>query len=189
MADLVREGKVRAIGLSEVSVGQLRRAHAVHPIAALQSEYSLWQREVEADILPTCRELGIGFVPYSPLGRGFLSGQIRNQSAFGEHDFRATLPRFADGNLEANLALVDQLQAMASERGVTAAQLALAWVLAQGDDIVPIPGSRKIANLEANIAAVDLRLSPQELQAIGGVMNGVHGERYGEREMAILSGD
>lgn len=189
MADLVREGKVRAIGLSEVSVGQLRRAHATHPIAALQSEYSLWQREVEEAILPACRELGIGFVPYSPLGRGFLSGQIRSQSAFGEHDFRATLPRFADGNLEVNLALVDQLQAMAAQRGVTAAQLALAWVLAQGNDIVPIPGSRKVANLEANIAAVDLRLSPQDLQSIGGVMNGVHGERYGEREMAILSRD
>lgn len=189
MADLVREGKVRAIGLSEVSAGQLRRAHATHPIAALQSEYSLWQREVEEAILPACRELGIGFVPYSPLGRGFLSGQIRSQSAFGEHDFRATLPRFADGNLEANLALVDQLQAMAAQRGVTAAQLALAWVMAQGDDIVPIPGSRKIANLEANIAAVDLRLSARDLQAIGGVMHGVHGERYGEREMAILSRD
>ena len=188
MAELVREGKVRAIGLSEVTADQLRRAHAVHPIAALQSEYSLWFREVEDTVLPVCRELGIGFVPYSPLGRGFLTGSIRSRDDLEQNDFRAGLPRFAEGNLEANLALVDRLKALAEARGVTAAQLALAWVLAQGGDIVPIPGARKIANLEANVAAVGLRLSPEELAAIGEVMADVQGARYGEREVARLAG-
>ena len=188
MAELVREGKIRAIGLSEVTADQLRRAHATHPIAALQSEYSLWLRDAEDSVLPVCRELGIGFVPYSPLGRGFLTGRIRSRDDLEQDDFRAGLPRFAEGNLEANLALVDKLNAMAAERAVTAAQLALAWVLAQGDDIVPIPGARKIGNLEANVAAVDLRLSPQELASIGDVMAGVQGARYGERELARLVG-
>ena len=188
MAELVGEGKVRAIGLSEVTADQLRRAHAIHPISALQSEYSLWLRDAEDVILPTCRELGIGFVPYSPLGRGFLTGRIRSRDDLEQDDFRAGLPRFAEGNLEANLALVDKLNAMAGERGVTAAQLALAWVLAQDDHIVPIPGARKIGNLEANVAAVDLRLSPEELASIGDVMTGVQGARYGEREMARLAG-
>jgi aryl-alcohol dehydrogenase-like predicted oxidoreductase len=188
MAELVREGKVGAIGLSEVTADQLRRAHAVHPIAALQSEYSLWFREVEDSILPTCRELGIGFVPYSPLGRGFLTGQIRSRDDLEQDDFRAGLPRFAESNLEANLALVDTLKAMAAARNVTAAQLALGWVLAQGDDIVPIPGARKIPNLEANVAAVSLQLSADELASIGAVMAGVQGARYGEREMVRLAG-
>jgi len=188
MAELVREGKILAIGLSEVTADQLRRAHATHPIAALQSEYSLWLRDAEDSVLPVCRELGIGFVPYSPLGRGFLTGRIRSRDDLEQDDFRAGLPRFAEGNLEANLALVDKLNAMAGERAVTAAQLALAWVLAQGDDIVPIPGARKIGNLEANVAAVDLRLSPQELASIGDVMTGVQGARYGERELARLAG-
>ena len=188
MAELVREGKIRAIGLSEVTADQLRRAHATHPVAALQSEYSLWLRDAEDSVLPVCRELGIGFVPYSPLGRGFLTGRIRSRDDLEQDDFRAGLPRFAEGNLEANLALVDKLNAMAAERAVTAAQLALAWVLAQGDDIVPIPGARKIGNLEANVAAVDLRLSPQELASIGDVMTGVQGARYGERELARLAG-
>jgi aryl-alcohol dehydrogenase-like predicted oxidoreductase len=188
MAELVREGKVGAIGLSEVTADQLRRAHAVHPIAALQSEYSLWFREVEDSILPTCRELGIGFVPYSPLGRGFLTGQIRSRDDLEQDDFRAGLPRFAESNLEANLALVDTLKAMAAARNVTAAQLALGWVLAQGDDIVPIPGARKIPNLEANVAAVSLQLSADELASVGAVMAGVQGARYGEREMVRLAG-
>ena len=188
MAELVREGKIRAIGLSEVTADQLRRAHATHPIAALQSEYSPWLRDAEDLVLPVCRELGIGFVPYSPLGRGFLTGRIRSRDDLEQDDFRAGLPRFGEGNLEANLALVDKLNAMAAERAVTAAQLALAWVLAQGDDIVPIPGARKIGNLEANVAAVDLRLSPQELASIGDVMAGVQGARYGERELARLVG-
>ena len=188
MATLVEEGKVRAIGLSEVSADQLRRAHSVHPITALQSEYSLWFRDAEQSVLPTCRELGIGFVPFSPLGRGFLTGGIRSRDDLEQDDFRAGLPRFAEGNLEANLALVDRLKGMADARGVTAAQLALAWVLGQGDDIVPIPGARKIPNLEANASAVDLRLSADELAAIGGVMAGVRGARYGEREQARLAG-
>lgn len=188
MAELVKEGKVRALGLSEVSADQLRRAHGVHPIAALQSEYSLWQREVEQDMLPACRELGVGFVPFSPLGRGFLSGSIRSRADLEKDDFRAGLPRFAEENLEANLALVDKLTAMAEERGVTAAQLALAWVLAAGDDVVPIPGARKIPNLEANVAATDIVLSADDLAAIGAVMEGVRGERYGAREQARLVG-
>lgn len=186
MADLVREGKVRAIGLSEVNADQLRGAHAVHPIAALQSEYSLWQRDVEDSVLPVCRELGIAFVPYSPLGRGFLSGKIRSRQDLEQDDFRSTLPRFADGNLETNLALVDTLSAMAGERGVTAAQLALAWVLAQGDDVVPIPGARKIPHLEDNVAAADIPLSADDLARIGSVMAGVRGERYGQREAALV---
>jgi aryl-alcohol dehydrogenase-like predicted oxidoreductase len=189
MAELVREGKVREIGLSEVSAGQLRRAHGVHPIAALQSEYSLWTRDVEREVLPTCRELGITFVPYSPLGRGFLSGKIRGAEDFGENDFRAGQPRFTGDNLAANLALVDRLQAMGEERGVSAAQLALAWVLAQGEDVIPIPGARKIEHLEANIAAADLQLAAEDLAAIGAVMAGVQGPRYGEREMSIVGRD
>lgn len=188
MADLVREGKVRAIGLSEVTADQLRRAHGVHPIAALQSEYSLWYRDVEQDILPTCRELGVAFVPYSPLGRGFLTGRIRSREDLEQNDFRTTLPRFADGNLNANLALVDRLGAIAEQKGVTTAQLALAWVLGQGKDIVPIPGARKIPHLEANVAAASLQLTEAELQAIGAVMDGVQGARYGERENARLVG-
>ena len=188
MAELVREGKVRAIGLSEVTADQLRRAHAVHPIAALQSEYSLWFRDVEDAILPACRELGIGFVPFSPLGRGFLSGQIRSREDLEQDDFRAGLPRFSEENMAANLALVDKLRVMAEARGATAAQLALAWVLAQGDDIVPIPGARKIHHLEANAAAANLRLSPEDLAAIGEVMADVQGARYAERELARLVG-
>jgi aryl-alcohol dehydrogenase-like predicted oxidoreductase len=188
MADLVREGKVRAIGLSEVTADQLRRAHAVHPIAALQSEYSLWFREAEESILPICRELGIAFVPYSPLGRGFLTGRIRSRTDLEQDDFRAGLPRFAEGNLEANLALVEKLEAIALARGVTAAQLALAWVLAQGSDMIPIPGARKIANLEANVAAASLHLSREDLTSVGDVMKDVRGARYGEREMARLVG-
>lgn len=188
MADLVKEGKVRAIGLSEVNVDQLRRAHAVHPIAALQSEYSLWERGVEDEIFPAVRELGIGFVPFSPLGRGFLSGKIRSRDDLESNDFRAGLPRFDEANLAANLTLVDTLQAIGAERGVTAAQLALAWVLAQGDDVVPIPGARKIPHLEDNIAAADILLSPADLTRIGGVMADVRGARYGQRELARLSG-
>lgn len=186
MADLVQAGKARFLGLSEVTADQLRRAHAVHPISALQSEYSLWERYVEEEMLATCRELGIGLVPYSPLGRGFLSGGIRSKADLESNDFRSTLPRFDDANLDANLKLVDRLRAIADEKGVTPAQLALAWVLAQGDDIVPIPGSRKIAHLEDNIAAVDIMLTPEERGRIADAMSGVQGARYAEREMAML---
>lgn len=186
MADLVKAGKVRALGLSEASADTIRRAHAVHPIAAVQSEYSLWTRDPERDVIPTCRELGIGFVPYSPLGRGFLTGQIKSSADLGENDFRANLPRFNEANLDANLALVEALRKLAEKRGVTAAQLALAWVLQQGDDIVPIPGARKIRHLEENIRAVELTLDAAERAGIAAVMENVQGDRYGERQLALL---
>jgi aryl-alcohol dehydrogenase-like predicted oxidoreductase len=180
MADLVRAGKVRTLGLSEASAATIRRAHGVHPIAAVQSEYSLWTRDPEGEVLDTCRELGIGFVPFSPLGRGFLTGAITSASGFGADDFRRKLPRFEEENIARNLAAVERLKAFAAGKGVTAAQLALAWVLAQGDFIVPIPGSRKIANLEANVAAAALDLSADEIAAIGGLISpgDVSGERY-----------
>ena len=181
MAGLVAQGKVRALGLSEASADQIRRAHAVHPIAALQSEYSLWTREVEGEILDTCRELGIGLVPFSPLGRGFLSGAIRRPDDIGEGDFRRGLPRFSPENMAANAALVALLEARAAERGVSAAQLALAWVLHQGDFIVPIPGARRIAHLEQNVAAAALRLTPQEAGELGELLapEKFAGARYG----------
>ncbi|MGO9673163.1 MAG: aldo/keto reductase [Methylocella sp.] len=186
MAELVKAGKVRALGLSEASAQTIRRAHAVHPIAAVQSEYSLWTRDPEADVIPTCRELGIGFVPYSPLGRGFLSGQIKSRADLGENDFRVNLPRFAAGNLEANLALVEAIQKLAEKRGATAAQLALAWVLQQGEDIVPIPGARKIRHLEENVRAVELTLDAAEVASLAAAMEKVQGDRYAERQLALL---
>jgi aryl-alcohol dehydrogenase-like predicted oxidoreductase len=182
MAELVREGKVRAIGLSETSADTLRRAHAVHPIAALQSEYSLWTRDPEGEILDTCRELGIGFVPFSPLGRGFLTGKIQKPEDLGANDFRRGLPRFSEENMAANAALVQLLEAMAADRGVTAAQLALAWVIHQGDFIVPIPGARRIAHLEQNVAAASIRLSAEELKTLGELLAAekFSGKRYGD---------
>lgn len=186
MAELVHAGKARFLGLSEVTADQLRRAHAVHPITALQSEYSLWERYVEDEMLATCRELGIGLVPYSPLGRGFLSGTIRSKADLATDDFRSTLPRFDDANLDANLKLVDRLRELAEEKGVTAAQLALAWVLAQGDDIVPIPGSRKIANVDDNIAAIGITLTRDDRTRIAAAMSGVQGARYAPRELSML---
>lgn len=189
MAELVREGKVRALGLSEASAAVLRRAHAVHPIAALQSEYSLWTRDPEGEILDTCRELGIGFVPFSPLGRGYLTGKIQKPEDFGADDFRRTLPRFSAENMAANAALVKTLEEMATQRGVTAAQLALAWVIGQGDFIVPIPGARKIGHLEQNVAAADLDLSPQELKTLGDMLapEKFAGKRYGEAAMSLTN--
>jgi aryl-alcohol dehydrogenase-like predicted oxidoreductase len=186
MAELVREGKVRAIGLSEVSAATLRKAHAVHPIAALQSEYSLWTRDPEQGVLATCRELGIGFVPFSPLGRGFLTGAIRSADQLGEGDFRRGLPRFEAENIEKNLAAVARLEKLAGEKNVSAAQLALAWVLHQGDFIVPIPGSRKISNLEQNVAAASIVLSPAEVAEIGGLItpDQIAGPRYAAAAMA-----
>ena len=182
MADLVREGKVRTIGLSEAGPATIRRAHAVHPIAAVQSEYSLWTRNPEIDVLATCRELGIGFVPFSPLGRGFLTGAITSSSQFAANDFRRKLPRFEDANIARNLAVVAELQRFAEQKGTTAAQLALAWVLHQGDFIVPIPGSRKISNLEQNVAAASIRLDAGELARIGDLVTPekVAGSRYPE---------
>jgi len=180
MASLVDAGKVRFLGLSEVSGATLRRAHSVHPITAVQSEYSLWTRDPEVGILPTCRELGVGFVPFSPLGRGFLGGGIRSLDALPKDDFRRGIPRFQSENLDRNLALVARLQEIAAVKGCTPAQLALAWVLAQGDDIVPIPGTKRRAYLEQNMAAVDLRLSGADREALEGLFprGAAAGDRY-----------
>src|SRR5919197_4423040 len=159
MAELVAEGKIRHIGLSEAAPDTIRRANVVHPITAVQTEYSLWSRDPENDVLPTCRELGIGFVAYSPLGRGFLAGRFTSTDELDEGDFRRTGPRFTGDNLRANLRLADKVKEIAAEKGVTPAQLAIAWLLAQGDDIVPIPGTKRRTYLEQNAAAVDVELS------------------------------
>jgi len=189
MAELVRQGKIKALGLSEASAETIRRAHAVHPIAAVQSEYSLWTRDPEENgVLETCRELGIGFVPFSPLGRGVLTGALKKLDGLAADDFRRTLPRFEAENFDANLALVSLLEAMAKEKGVQPAQLALAWVLAQGDFIVPIPGASKIPHLEQNVAAADIVLSADEAKTLGDMLSPkkVAGGRYPARmaEMA-----
>ena len=189
MAELVKEGKVRALGLSEAGADIIRRAHAVHPISALQSEYSLWTRDPEGEILDTCRELGIGFVPFSPLGRGFLTGKVQKPEDFGDNDFRRTLPRFSAENMAANASLVQKLDEMATARGVTAAQLALAWVLSRGDFIVPIPGARKIGHLEQNVAAADIILSPEEISMLGEMLSPdkFSGKRYGDAAMSLTN--
>ena len=190
MAELVREGKVKTLGLSEAGAATIRRAHAVHPIAAVQSEYSLWSRDPETNgVFDACRELGIGFVPYSPLGRGALTGAIRNTGDLDADDFRRTLPRFQDEAFAANAALVAQLEAMAAEKGVTAAQLALAWVLHQGDFIVPIPGARKVAHLEQNAAAADIALTPDEAARLGATLDPakVQGKRYTDASLAMTN--
>jgi aryl-alcohol dehydrogenase-like predicted oxidoreductase len=166
MAELVRAGKVRHLGLSEAGARTIRRAHAVHPIAALQSEWSLWTRDLEAEIVPVCRELGIGIVPFSPLGRGFLTGRYGSVEGLAETDVRRSQPRFADGNLEQNLAIVARLNELAAAKGVTAGQLALAWVQHRGDDVVPIPGTRRQRYLEENLAALSIELSADDLAAI-----------------------
>ena len=186
MADLVREGKVRALGLSEAGAEIIRRAHAVHPISALQSEYSLWTRDPEGEILNTCRELGIGFVPFSPLGRGFLTGTIHKPDELADDDFRRTIPRFSEENMAANAALIRLLGEMAADKGITAAQLALAWVLHRGDDIVPIPGARKIPHLEQNVAAAEIALTPQEVKELGDLLapEKFAGARYGRQAAA-----
>ncbi len=166
MAELVAAGKVRYLGLSEASAETLRRAHAVHPISALQTEYSLWTRDVEERILPTTRELGIGFVAYSPLGRGFLSGRFSSPDDIPEGDFRASNPRFQGDNFRRNLAIVQRVRELADEKGVTAAQLALAWVQSRGDDVVPIPGTKRVKYLEENVAATEIELSESDLQRL-----------------------
>jgi aryl-alcohol dehydrogenase-like predicted oxidoreductase len=183
MKELVDAGKVRYLGLSEASPETIRRAHAVHPIAALQTEYSLWSRDPEDAILPTVRELGIGFVAYSPLGRGFLTGAITSLDDLEDGDFRRGNPRFAEDNLAANLALVEVIRSLAAEKDVTPAQLALAWVLAQGDDVVPIPGTKRRTYLEENIAATEVRLTADELAAIAAALPPVVGERYPAQNM------
>jgi aryl-alcohol dehydrogenase-like predicted oxidoreductase len=166
MADLVRQGKVRYLGMSEAAPATIRRAHRVHPITALQTEYSLWTRDPEEQILPTVRELGVGFVAYSPLGRGFLSGKIKSIDDLEENDFRRRSPRFQGENFQKNLDLVARVEEIAREKRVTPSQLALAWVLAQGGDIVPIPGSKRRTHLEENVKALDVRLTERDLQRI-----------------------
>ena len=190
MADLVKAGEVRALGLSEASAASIQRAHAIHPIAAVQSEYSLWTRGVEAEVLPTCKELGIGLVPYSPLGRGFLTGAIRDRKSLGDNDFRLSQPRFSEAAFDANLAIVGALERLAEAKGVTAAQLALAWLLAQGDAIVPIPGARKIRNLEDNAAAAGIDLSRADLAAIEAAVphQAITGARYAAAQQALVDG-
>ncbi len=188
MAGLVAEGKVRFLGLSEVSPSTLRRAHAVHPITAVQSEYSLWTRDPEDGILAACRELGVGFVPFSPLGRGFLSGKVRTLDNLPAEDFRRGVPRLQGENLGRNLGLVDRLADLAREKGCTPAQLALAWVLAQGEQIVPIPGTKRRRYLEENAAAADLVLSPADLDRIEAAVprSSVAGDRYPPESMALV---
>ncbi|HSD24595.1 MAG TPA: aldo/keto reductase [Solirubrobacterales bacterium] len=187
MAELVEEGKVLHLGLSEAAPETIRRAHAVHPITALQTEYSLWTRDPEAEILPTCRELGIGFVPYSPLGRGFLTGRFTSPDDFEESDFRRSNPRFEGGNFEANQRIVAKVREIAEEKGATPAQLALAWVLAQGDDIVPIPGTRRRKYLEENVVAVDVELTEDDLARIEEELPAPAGDRYNEVGMASVN--
>jgi aryl-alcohol dehydrogenase-like predicted oxidoreductase len=188
MAELVRAGKVRYLGLSEAKPETIRRAHAVHPIAALQTELSLWTRDVEAEILPTVRRLGIGFVAYSPLGRGFLTGRFRAEADFVDGDYRRFSPRFEGDNLRRNVGLVDRIAAIADEKGVTSAQLALAWVLAQGRDVVPIPGTKHVRYLEEDLGALDVRLREADLRRLDeAAPKGVAaGERYPEAAMRAI---
>jgi aryl-alcohol dehydrogenase-like predicted oxidoreductase len=185
MADLVREGKVRYLGLSEASAATIRRAYSVHPITAVQTEYSLWSRDIEDDILPTCRELGIGFVPYSPLGRGFLTGQIQKFEDLAADDYRRFSPRFQGENFQKNLELVHKINEISREKDCQPSQLALAWLLAQGDDIVPIPGTKRIKYLEENVGALKISLTENDLARINEVApRGVAaGERYHEAGM------
>jgi aryl-alcohol dehydrogenase-like predicted oxidoreductase len=185
MGELVQAGKVRYLGLSEAAPATIRRAHAVHPISALQTEYSVWARDPETEILPTIRELGIGFVPYSPLGRGFLTGTVRSVDDLEENDFRRFQPRFLGDNLEANIAIVEQIDALASAKGCTPAQVALAWVHAQGRDLAPIPGTKRRHYLEENIGALDVELSDDDLARLDG-LGTARGDRYAD--MSPLNG-
>jgi len=182
MATLVRAGKVRHLGLSEAAPATIRRAHRVHPIAALQSEYSLWYRQPEKEVLPVCRELGIGFVPFSPLGRGFLSGTVNDTDSLAANDVRRRLPRFQGSNLDHNLALVQRLSAMANDKRCTTAQLALAWLLAKGGDIVPIPGTKRVKYVEENVAAANIKLTKHEVDQLEATFtpDAAAGERYNE---------
>jgi aryl-alcohol dehydrogenase-like predicted oxidoreductase len=187
LAELVQEGKVRHIGLSEAAPDTIRRAHAVHPITAVQSEYSLWSRDIEAEVLPTLRELGIGLVAYSPIGRGFLAGRFTDPAELDEGDFRRSNPRFTGQNLERNQRLAAKVRELAEEKGVTSGQLALAWVLAQGDDIVPIPGTKRVSYLEENWAAREVELTGEDLERIDAELPEVAGERYDRSGMATLN--
>ena len=189
MAELVREGKVRFLGLSEAGAEAIRRAHAVHPITALESEYSLWTRDPEDEVLPVCRELGIGFVPYSPLGRGFLTGKIQKPEDLPDDDYRKTTPRFQGENFQRNLEIVKRVEEIAREKRCTPAQLALAWVLAQGQDIVPIPGTKRRKYLQENIGALDVDLTSKDLERIDEVApkDAFAGSRYPEAMMKLLN--
>ena len=189
MAELVQQGKVRYLGLSEAAPATIRRAQAIHPISALQTEYSLWSRDPEDEILPTLRELGIGFVPYSPLGRGFLTGAIASPDDFAPDDFRRRSPRFQGENFAKNLELVEQVKAIANEKGITAGQLALAWLLAQGDNIVPIPGTKRRKYLEENIGAATVTLTAEDINRINAVApQGIAaGDRYPAQNMSALN--
>lgn len=188
LAELVREGKIRHIGLSEAGPNTLRKAAAVHPIAALQSEYSLWERDVENDILPVCRELGIGFVPYSPLGRGFLTGQIKSRADLPEGDWRHNDPRMSEENFASNFSIVEAVTAVAERHQVSPAQIALAWLLAQGDDIVPIPGTKRRATMSDSLAAAAVTLSSDDLSALEAAapVGATSGPRYSERGMKMV---
>ena len=188
MAELVKEGKVRHIALSEAGPETLRRAAATHPITALQSEYSLWERDVEEKILPVCRELGIGFVPYSPLGRGFLTGQFKSRADLPEGDWRHNDPRYADENFAENLKIVDVVRTVADAHGVTPAQIALAWLLAQGDDVVPIPGSKRRVTMEDSVAAANVTLSDADVATLNAAapVGATAGPRYGEMGMKMV---
>jgi aryl-alcohol dehydrogenase-like predicted oxidoreductase len=189
MAELVAAGKVRFLGLSEAAPATVRRAHATHEIVALQTEYSLWSRDAEAELLPTVRELGIAYVAYSPLGRGFLTGQFKSPADFPDDDYRRFHPRFTGGNFEKNIALVGEIEAMAAGKGCTAAQLAIAWVLARGDDIVPIPGTKRREYLEQNIGALEVRLTREELERLDQILppGAAAGPRYHEAGMATIN--
>ncbi|GLC23850.1 aldo/keto reductase [Roseisolibacter agri] len=186
MADLVREGKVRFLGLSEAGERTIRRAHAVHPITALQSEYSLWERNLEPRIIPLLRELGIGLVPFAPLGRGFLTGEVKRAEEYPENDFRRGDPRYQGANFDANVRAAGAVRDVAARKGATAAQVALAWLLHQGEDIVPIPGTKRRARLEENVAAAELRLTAEELATLDAALapGQIAGPRYGEKQMA-----
>ncbi len=188
MAELVREGKVRQLGLSEAGPETIRRAHAVHPIAALQSEYSIWERDVEDEILPLCRELGVGFVPYSPLGRGFLAGQIPSRDDLPADDWRRNDPRWSEENFPANLKIVEVIREVAERNDASLAQVALAWLLAQGDDIVPIPGVKRIATMADSAQAADLDLSTSDIEQISSAVpqGAAQGPRYGEAGMRMV---
>jgi aryl-alcohol dehydrogenase-like predicted oxidoreductase len=185
LAELVTEGKIRHIGLSEAGPAKIRRAHAVHPVAALQTEYSLWTRDVEAELLPLLRELSIGFVPYSPLGHGFLTGQIRSTDQLADDDWRKTNPRFTGENLQRNLRIVEEVEAVAAEAGATPAQIALAWLLAQGDHIAPIPGTKRVSRVEENTAADGIELSAEQIERLDNLTPAA-GERHEESTMATI---
>ncbi len=189
MAELVQEGKVRFLGLSEASAQTIRRAHAVHPISALQSEYSLWSRDVEAEILPTCRELKIGFVPWSPLGRGFLTGEVKTFDDLAPNDWRRMSPRFEGENFQRNLDLVDRVRAIADQKNCTPAQLAIAWLLHQGNDIVPIPGTKRVSYLLENLGALEIELTTDELDRIDAIVpkGAASGDRYPAALMQMVN--